>query len=807
MKPYIAILIDSFWEAVGNRVLWALLIGWSLVLLGLAPFGYISQRSYQLSSVDIDNRSQLIENLASGLKGQGNPSVQAVASRLEPEFIERLKKSSAEDESQGQRRISQSELAQALNFVVKSSDLFSDEAFPSAKRRPRLEPLIERAEQGSIDEAEREELNRELLQLAFPLVLNRPQGEQLWIGYAGFKLGEPLPVNRRQIKQFLEPLLLGFIIKLGLGILAVFVAIVVTSPIIPDTFRSGSLHLLLSKPISRVWLYLSKFFGGCIFVLVNITFVLIGLYFIAGFRFDIWNSGLLACIPILMFVFIIFYSVSALTGLVWGNAIVCVVACMIFWLFCFSIGFMHDALLPQAEVLPQISRIREIDGRVMTVDQRGVLAVWNAEYSIWQPALESDVRGQARTFGPMYLEDRNLILTKSFFRLPFGDLQARSRKLSMIRLDKGQQKPSDASAAIEESTAIDESTTSGTDMPSTVKSDAPKSLAETRETPVWLSDPGPELPAQLFDVVELGDSILAICRGGLFQLNLEKLEIAESSQKGFFGIKLPWASASAFDNIAPKDYFLSANSNAATTQSGDGLIVYSSGSLDHFVYDGEKLQSAGSSKLEGDGTEAAIVEMNHRFCVVARDNLPLEILDEQLKRLATVALPGDQQVRQLSWIPGTSDMAIITHTGNLFRLDCESQVLAPLLPSYQGQCTCMTWKSDKEVWLGTKPSSVVLVDLQTARPLQEFVPQATLLERIFRWGVKPVYLLNPKPAALDTAMGYALTGSQTSTLNIVTNDLEAAQLELDVWTPIISNLIFVAVILGFSCWYVSRKEY
>ncbi len=808
MKPYLAILIDSFWEAIGNRILWALLLGWSLILLGLAPFGYISERSFKLSSVDIDNRSQLVSNLAKGANGNGNVSVQAVARKLDAEFVTRLKQVAESEDGQGRRPINASELAEQLNQVVQKEDLYSEDSFPSAARRTRLQPLIEVAEKSTITNEELEELNRELLQLAFPLELNRPQGEQLWMGYAGFKLGDPLPVSRRQIKQFFEPILLSSIIKLGLGILAVFVAIVVTSPIIPDTFRSGSLHLLLSKPISRVWLYLAKFFGGCIFVLVNITFVLIGLYFIAGLRFDIWNAGLLVCIPILMFVFIIFYSVSGLAGLVWGNAIVCVVACMIFWLFCFSLGFMHDALLPQIEVLPQISRIRTIDKKLMTVNERGELGVWNPQFLIWQPALEMDVRGQARTFGPIYNAQRRLMITKSFFRVPFGGLQARSRKISIIRLENTPGTTDATSPADELSESTAQSTTKEAEGSSPAKSDLqPASISEARKTPVWMGDTGPELPAQLFDVVELGDTVLAVCRGGLFRLDLDKLELNEAGQKGLFGLKLPWTTQSAFENIAPKDYFLSSNSHASPTQAGDGLIVYSSGSLDHLAYDGDALRVVNSGKLDGDGTEATLVEMNSTFCVVARDGLPLKILDAELKPLSELSLPGDQNVRQMAWVPDSPDLSILTHTGNCYRLDCASAKLTALVPQLQGQVTCIDWQGSEELWLGVKPNNVYRVDLVSNSVEEQFIPQATILERVFRWGVKPAYLINPKPAALDTAMSYVLTGNETQALGLVTNDLEAAQIEIDLWTPIISNFIFVAVILGFSCWYVSRKEY
>ncbi|MFO0922858.1 MAG: hypothetical protein U0905_10260 [Pirellulales bacterium] len=44
---------------------------------------------------------------------------------------------------------------------------------------------------------------------------------------------------------------------------------------------------------------------------INIAYLLLGLYLIAGMRLGIWNAGLLVCIPVFVFIFMIFYSVSA----------------------------------------------------------------------------------------------------------------------------------------------------------------------------------------------------------------------------------------------------------------------------------------------------------------------------------------------------------------------------------------------------------------------------------------------------------------------------------------------------------------
>ena len=807
MRPYLGILIDSFWEAVSNKVLWALLLGWSVILLALAPFGYISSRSFQLSAVDVSNRAPLVDKLTKGVQGRGSASVKAVASKLEPEFAERLLEAKREEENR-RSRIRSSELADALNVVLKTPGLYSEEAFPTAKRRDRLEPLIESS---SLAEDELEQLNRELLQLAFPLELRSPSGEQLWIGYGGFKIGSPLGIGRRQIRQFLEPIFLGIVIKLGLAFLTVLVAIIVTSPIIPDTFRSGSLHLLLSKPISRILLYLSKFFGGCSFALLNITYVLVGLYLIAGIRFEIWNHGLLACIPLLLFVFIIFYSISGLAGVVWQNTIVCVVACMVFWFGCFAVGLIHDIIMPHARIMPQIRRVQQIHDHVTVVNESGDFDVWNEEFSVWQTGINSEFGGQAKTFGPVYDASQRKILVKSFLRQPFGPPVARTRKLSVINVGENEvdeEAPLESGEASQleeenaEDLAADDETTDD------AQKGKPANIDEARRKPRWSSDLGPELPSQAFDLLKMGDTIVAVCRGGIFELDMEQLQAVEAGEDSMLGMfNLSWLNNSAFQNIAPNDYYLSQNSNTAVLADGSGLIVYSSGKLDRLEYKNDKLEVVTSGELEGDVAAAALVQMNNAFCVVARDNLPVEILDTNLSPITSVELPSKANAKQLSWIPNTNSLAIVTHTGELLRLDCDSGTIELFDLPHNRACSCIDWADAQHCFLGVQPNAVYKIDIDSGQVVASYVPQPRTLDRIYNLIISPIYTIAPKPAALDNAMGYLLSGSETQSMSIVTNDLGAAQVELDVWTPIVSNLLFVAAILAITCIYVWRKEF
>ncbi|MEZ6135946.1 MAG: ABC transporter permease [Pirellulaceae bacterium] len=837
MKPYIAILIDSFWEAVGSRVLWVLLLGWTMILAALAPFGYISERSYQLTARDIQNRTRLLEQLAKAAKGQGALDVRAVVRSMDADFLRRV-----EQEASGEpgNRINESEIAKQLNLSLQDDTLYSAEAFPGAQRRTRLKPLIEQPS-SELGSEELEELNRNLLKLAFPLELRSPRIEQLYIGYAGFKLGNALGVSRRQIKEFFEPVLLSIIIKLGLGVVAVFVGLIVTSSIIPDTFRTGSLHLLLSKPISRVWLFLSKFLGGCIFVFVNISFFLIGLYFIAGWRLDIWNVGLLGCIPLLMFVFVIFYSVSSLTGLIWGNPIISVVCCMIFWMFCFGLGFVYEFMLPAVEIRPQIGNIQVIDGRLVTVDQRGRVGVWNDQFSVWQPALESDARGEWRTYGPVYIAQKRTAVVKAFEMTPFGP-NSDARKISLVRFSDSGQPP--ASSEVGESHNDEESAESGTpkdendqaeddqaDQLSDKVSDQAevgvKSIAAARREPVWNADLGPELPQQVFALLQMGDSVVAACRSGLYELDFDLLDAMQDAQGGIFGFKLPWVKSQAFKKISPPDFYFGESMTVSVLADGSGCVVYTSGELtvmrkeDDMLVSGDSVPvsqlvntpanediAADETVLNSeDSRDLALVEMNENYCVLARVGMPILIFNPRFEVLHEVAIPDEFVVREISWVPGSDRLAIILQSGELFELDCATQKLSQVSLPFSGKCTSMRWMDKSHVYLASQPNQVRLVDMEAVRVDQAYLPTKTRLEYIFSGIIKPLYLVNPKPSALDNATSYLLTGSRTMNAQLVSGDLSSAQRELDIWQPIYSNLAFVLVILGISCVYVARKEY
>lgn len=857
MKPYIGILIDSFWEAVSSKVLWALLLGSTFILLAIAPFGLTTERSFKFSSADVNSalKNQLLEKFAKGLDGKGSAGAKAISGRLEAKFKERVKKKV--EDTKSNEDIRTRELIEELNRLLTDRQLYNEAAFPTTGKIDRFKEIIDKLPDEASDD-EVEELNRRLLYSSFPSEINPTRGEQIFLSYAGYKASGVIPATHQQIRQYFEPLVLMGVLKLGLAVIVIFVAIIVTSSIIPDTFKSGSLHLMLSKPISRTWLFLSKFFGGCIFVTLNLVYVIVGLYLIAGLRFDIWNNGLLACIPLLLFVFVIFYCVSSLAGILWGNAIVCVVACMVFWGFCFVVGTAREVMYEPVERNQLVSRITEIEGNLLTVTEPGMLQIWNAEHSIWQPA--TDVRsnfGRALTFGPLYDPERRMILTKSFPQMgPFDNVGASgNRQLLLIDVDEVAGKKTDAPASLQASNPVeakaavvdadnktgnetesqpDGETTEGSvseamadgveevkapvEARTIVKLDKPFDLNKLREAGYWATENGPDIPQQISNFLKVGDSMIAVCRTGLYRLDLDQAKkseainrIAEAAKgfQGMLGIKTEVTDNNGpFRMVSPSDFLITDNVSTAVTRSGDEIIAFNSGKVTLLEFEDKKFRVLTKTELDGDGTAPAIVAANDQFCLVARLDMPIEILDREMKSIASIALGKNQVIKQWYWVPGKENsLTILTQQGKLLNLDCETQALTPVATAVSGKITCLNWKDEKQAYLGIAPNRVVLVNMDDKFVVKDYSPQLRRFEYVYNWVINPIFKVNPKPAAMDDAMAYLLTGKTTFDENLVTTKIDSSKRELSIWQPILSNLGFVVVMLAICCIYVARKEY
>jgi ABC-2 type transport system permease protein len=113
-----------------------------------------------------------------------------------------------------------------------------------------------------------------------------------------------------------EIMIINTIANLGL-LLAIFSS----ASFVPVMLEKGNIDLLLSKPISRAQLLWGKYLGGIFVVLINIAFLIVGIWFIISLKFSYWNFAVLWSILLITFAYATLNAVIVLFGVMTKSSI------------------------------------------------------------------------------------------------------------------------------------------------------------------------------------------------------------------------------------------------------------------------------------------------------------------------------------------------------------------------------------------------------------------------------------------------------------------------------------------------------
>jgi ABC-type transport system involved in multi-copper enzyme maturation permease subunit len=81
--------------------------------------------------------------------------------------------------------------------------------------------------------------------------------------------------------------LAGFLFGVGL-----FLSVFATANLVPVMLEKGYVDLLLSKPLSRTALFLGRYLGALAVVLLNLAYLIGGVWLLLGFKTGVWKAGL-----------------------------------------------------------------------------------------------------------------------------------------------------------------------------------------------------------------------------------------------------------------------------------------------------------------------------------------------------------------------------------------------------------------------------------------------------------------------------------------------------------------------------------
>ena len=756
MRAYFAILKDSFREALASRVLWILLALTTLLLIAVAPIGLSEKPATLLRHQSFLNLSGLLSKIQTQASADAASPGKLIWDRFGNELKARLENPEGEQAGNFSAEIA-SGVLESLNSLLSDRAFYDASSWRGIELNEEAEGLANRSAD-SLSEAEVKRRNRLLLEAAYPEIAHgKPE---LTISYLVWPVGESLPLSRKDAVPAIKAIVAG-IISFCVGTLGVLAAILVTSSIIPQTFEPGAIDLLLSKPVSRSLVFLTKFLGGCAFILLNASYFIVGLWLIVGLRFDVWSGRLLACIPVFLFLFAIYYAVSALAGVLWRNAVVSIVVTILFWAACFAVGTTKN-VMEQVWINPaRLVKLISAGDSLFGVTDQGGVQQWRATEQKWVESFQAEGPPPPQV-GPFVVPQQ---WTGPIYD-PSGD-----RLLAI-------QAPPAATGF-------------------SFFAPAPTLWVAPRKAG-WARRKGPLPPAGTSDIfVDRQGVVIAVGTRGVFRLTRKEVhgDAADAAAESF----VAGGPAPSISLQSPLAAALNLETGEIALRSQNSVTLLQRNSEGKYTKKGEtEIGGAGGAVLAFGGSTLVLGLSDGRVLCLDADTLKVQ----QEFRPA-----GETPPRFAAASPNGRWFLVLFHNAQLWLFDARDGDAAPLSIRGQRDISAAAFSGPDRLLVTDRVDRVTTYDLSTFKTEESRAASQTLLQRVYHYAIVPIYTVFPKPGELDNIVSYLLTDQDTVAATPNNDDLSQRRIKIDVYGPIWSSLAFLVVVLAFTCFYVRRTDF
>jgi hypothetical protein len=777
MRPYYAVVLDSFRMTLRSPVLWILVSMITFCLFAMAPLGAREETHTDLRLDDVSNWRELGLRMESAYKRLGPSPGKRIWGEIEPELrvrIVALELPTGGDLAARQQLVATVEqFRQRLNTLLRRPDFFDEASWEGVRLSREARELKERGV-ASLSSEERDRFHRLALESAFPdlirtrlktsYILSYGPWEPIWPG--------PLPIAQKEFHKLIGSAV-TWASDILVGLVVIFVAVLATAPIVPRMFDQGQLHLLLSKPVSRSLLLLSQFCGGCAYVLVLTTYLLVGLWLILGTRMAYWDLRLLWMIPLYTFMFAIYYTVSVAAGVIWRSTLMSVVCSVLFFLMCFSLGTSKvtmDGLL----TLQRVVQIVPAGSELLVVNERGVLSRWNESEQTWEVTfLPKEMEGignlatfmpaNLRSIGPVYTPRKEAIVAVQY---PAIDNPGRWNVL-------------------------------------------PQFVALGYSQSGWSHQMGRAAPTGTFGLfVEPDGTVLLTSHLGISRIVRDPTQ--STAPPRVFGFALPLPAASPFADAGPAEGVefpmpAKADFHPPTRQ----LVVFSQRNLWILTPDAEERYAVQrQTELDvAEGESIALAASGERILVGRADGRLQLYGVGDLREQSTHVLEPASAPRFLA-ASADGRFAVVFHNDRLWTFDPATAAWQRPRVTGQGEISAATYDGE-DLYVADRTSRISRYDARDFQLRERRAPRLDYFQGTYYYVVRPLYTVLPKPGELGKTMQYLVTGQETADTGDreARDEVTALQTRLNPWAPVWSGLAFMAVVLTATCVYFERQEY
>jgi ABC-type transport system involved in multi-copper enzyme maturation permease subunit len=828
MRPYLAIIKDSFRAALATRVLYVLLGLITVLLVALAPFHVREVLDWKIQlGQHVPNPEKLARRLVEGKEEADRPDIQRIWAELptglRDDLVDIINERDPDADRKtrspgaGNRIQKYQDLIKELNSMIEDDEFYRKEDWEGRPQNSEAEELIEKGV-GSLSDEQSRRLNRLLIANAVSPAIQAGSPTSLDFYYATFRWGF-LSTNQTQqqfasnVANVIPAIFDKFVMSIGL-----FIAILVTANIIPETFEPGSLNLLLSKPITRSGLFISKFIGGCAFVALCAVYLFLGTWIWLGINLGVWDRAFLLSIPLYILVFAIYYSVSAFIGLVYRSAIMAIVVTGLFWAICFAVGSVYGFLNTRMENL-QLVELSPVGEETVCVNGIGQVVAWDEGDAAWESQAQADMRDdeemaigiamymgrlreEATRMPPVIDAQSQIVLMgltsiinplgrdyQDCFAKQKGDVQFKNiGKLprDAMRLFAGKDGPIVVTAsgrvyqlASEDLTKIVAGAAVRLDTPDT-NSDQADMTGETQQ-----------------------ESMVTTTQSGE---NVEQTSGRAKSKTA----KVTNQVESLFKRIGPdRPVSVRRITNVDFNHQSEQLAIYDRGNLVVFGRTGEQYERLWSLEINTgvSPTMSCLVAYEGDTIMLVLGNGQVITVDTDRKEELKGYQPETRfAIDRVTASPDGRWFALVYRNKTVWLLDTQNpDQMSKLNVFGQGDISTVSFDSQSRIWVVDRTDRACRYEMDSLSKQVVRSPSGNWLDWTYRYVVRPFYRVCPKPSEFYKVVTHLSSASDASSNRDV--DLRRAEKPDDPWSPLWSGLGFMFTILLISCVVFHFKDY
>lgn len=147
---------------------------------------------------------------------------------------------------------------------------------------------------------------------------------------------------------------------------AVILGLISTAGMIPDLIQGGTIESVLSRPIGRIRLLLTKFVGGLLFMTLQVFVFSLLVFLVIGIRGKSWAPEVFIAVPVVVAMFSYLFAVCVLLGMLTRSTIAALLLTMLFWMIVFIVNMgdgiavgIHEQIKAQQRV--EVARVERME--------------------------------------------------------------------------------------------------------------------------------------------------------------------------------------------------------------------------------------------------------------------------------------------------------------------------------------------------------------------------------------------------------------------------------------------------------------